>query len=703
MQKEDKLVVESVPEEKNIVWNKIVTISIIVLLLAIIIALSLSVYDYIQASRNQTNFTDTNITDIPPINETPNPVTSCGDGKCNGTETYVNCPKDCKRPIVNENCTPECANKNCGDNGCGGSCGSCNSTQACNATGKCVNSETCTLNCTGKQCGSDGCGSTCPPGCSSGYSCNSTGKCVSNPVIFSGPNISQYGITWYFDKAYEYGAFVNGDYWVLDNGSGVNITSVGVDRGSDLQLIVNPNATNLTGINFNLHHLRGGQSLITIQNISGFPTDDVNCKSQKYQDVTGTCHIPGSHVLNYRAAVLTIVSTVPPSNAFRPPFVGNEKPIILASDLEISKLPKIEWSGKPSASVVNATAQKFKRPWIDYQVGWGARYQHPAKNMAVYGREYGALTGEGGLLLAYNYTDNEKRELLINYVQYGIDLAYSAKSGTFWPGDGMHMPGRKLPLLFTGWILNNQEITNTITILPREKIQEDGQAFYVTENPHSGSVWTFNGTSWVSDGTDENYDIFVPNPNPSLDPAPSNFDSAGYRKHSGWSSFVYYGHANIANKEDYSEYTSAHKGLPEWGIRHYDNPRAYSGLNWSAIYRGDFDNSANGEALAAQIYGLRDLWNYNAFFDYMDRHVEIDNSGSGAWKALRNNYGCTWTRDNPSDAYSNGHYLCAGEKYKCTWQASVCSDCVTADSCSDYSSQRACAYDPCNLGCNGNC
>ncbi len=63
-------------------------------------------------------------------------------------------------------CTPNCAGKECGDNGCEGSCGACNSTQTCNATGKCTYLGTCIPECSGKQCGSDGCSSTCPPGCS---------------------------------------------------------------------------------------------------------------------------------------------------------------------------------------------------------------------------------------------------------------------------------------------------------------------------------------------------------------------------------------------------------------------------------------------------------------------------------------------------------------------------------------------------------
>jgi hypothetical protein len=60
----------------------------------------------------------------------------CGDGYCqlkvdyNGTEISVensdNCPSDCAAI-----CTPSCANKTCGDDGCGGSCGGCDNGRLC--------------------------------------------------------------------------------------------------------------------------------------------------------------------------------------------------------------------------------------------------------------------------------------------------------------------------------------------------------------------------------------------------------------------------------------------------------------------------------------------------------------------------------------------------------------------------------------------
>ncbi len=70
------------------------------------------------------------------------PGTTCEDGECQFE------------------CTPNCANKDCGPDGCGGNCGSCPAGASCNIGGICVN--TCEPECPdGVECGSNGCGGLC--------------------------------------------------------------------------------------------------------------------------------------------------------------------------------------------------------------------------------------------------------------------------------------------------------------------------------------------------------------------------------------------------------------------------------------------------------------------------------------------------------------------------------------------------------------
>ena len=86
--------------------------------------------------------------------------------------------RTCSSGVCISQCSPNCNNKECGDNGCGGSCGSCSTGRTC-SSGVCVS--TCTSSCQslGYQCGSQWiCGSYLNCGtCSSGQTC-SNGICT---------------------------------------------------------------------------------------------------------------------------------------------------------------------------------------------------------------------------------------------------------------------------------------------------------------------------------------------------------------------------------------------------------------------------------------------------------------------------------------------------------------------------------------------
>ena len=76
-------------------------------------------------------------------------------------------------------CTPTCAGKQCGDDGCGNAngCGACPGGAAC-VNNSCQGGE-CQPTCSGKQCGDDGCGN--PTGCGTcpnGASCDNANQCV---------------------------------------------------------------------------------------------------------------------------------------------------------------------------------------------------------------------------------------------------------------------------------------------------------------------------------------------------------------------------------------------------------------------------------------------------------------------------------------------------------------------------------------------
>lgn len=163
----------------------------------------------------------------------------CGpNALCDGATSTCQCKSDdaCKvygaRATCGPagcSCVPDCAGRECGDDGCGGTCGSCDPAYTC-SSGSCAGScgtdepyvvcdggsrcpphstcqpgnkcacdpgfasETCegercsncnwewtcavcTPRCDGRQCGDDGCGGTCGT-CGDGYDCDSRGQCT---------------------------------------------------------------------------------------------------------------------------------------------------------------------------------------------------------------------------------------------------------------------------------------------------------------------------------------------------------------------------------------------------------------------------------------------------------------------------------------------------------------------------------------------
>lgn len=97
----------------------------------------------------------------------------CGDNGCGGScgacETGSTCNPD---GTCEDICIPDCAGKECGDDGCGGTCGTCDG--ECGSDGQCEG--TCVPDCSGAECGSDGCGGSCGT-CTGDLSCNLDGRC----------------------------------------------------------------------------------------------------------------------------------------------------------------------------------------------------------------------------------------------------------------------------------------------------------------------------------------------------------------------------------------------------------------------------------------------------------------------------------------------------------------------------------------------
>ena len=135
-------------------------------------------------------------------------------------ESVTACPNGCKDGQCNT-CTPQCDGVQCGDDGCGGACGTCPDGTQCHGSvcicnsrdhAACCGNALCWFNscdaaegeilacvygcadgrcnecqpqCEDKVCGDDGCGGRCPDRCGAGYQCTDVG-CVVIPTGTTG-------------------------------------------------------------------------------------------------------------------------------------------------------------------------------------------------------------------------------------------------------------------------------------------------------------------------------------------------------------------------------------------------------------------------------------------------------------------------------------------------------------------------------------
>ena len=448
------------------------------------------------------------------------------------------------------------------------------------------------------------------------------------PVFFAGPlfacvqqsQVSQFGITWTFDKDYTIGQFANGDYWVVGPVTLISIqpASVELDGRTINGSMINPSPKlgQMQGYDSAMYgrYARPGDFDPSL-NVARPNGEDLS-KSNPLVLQPGCSLVSTESTLQANdstqlqtAAVLTVLDSSADDGSFRPPYSGTDKTIRFnKGQLDYSLLAGLKpASGSPGLATVE---RYFERPWIDHVPSWPATAIHPVDNMPVYGREIATQIGVGALMLNLNFSNARKEKLLIRFAQLGIDLYGIVRDGgeKNWVANGGHASGRKWPILFAGLVLNDPNMKN----IGRPDIPdygpshpeyvhfgEDDQTFCVTQ----ADVDVTHSPAWNPDRRD-------------------------------------------AQKIPYEQEDI---GLPEWGIVHADEPER-SNKFWNTSYRQVSSPGWGGFVLAAHIMGAKDLWNHDALFDYKDRYmqVEVDWRQTSSfvlnmWDAYREDYGTVWT------------------------------------------------------------
>jgi len=407
-------------------------------------------------------------------------------------------------------------------------------------------------------------------------------------------NVSQYGITWTFRRPARVGQFVNGDWYVVGPvtiqatdpkplyGNEIpkrELDRMDRDRKQEHRVrngfMLNPPAKMEVAYDSGVRNWFA-PSLIQRLPVTMKPGDSL----------VSTISMPKNLVLHAQlrnkiergvddsspirtAAVLTCLDEPQPADAFRPAFCDSHQEIYLARNLKRKLLPKAV--ATRSIPRVRQYVRFTQRPWVG-TCFFG--FEEPVENMPQYGLEYGRVVGISALLLCTDLEPQQKEPLLVNFVQVGIDLGGIIRAGhPGWTGWGGHGSGRKLPIVFAGLLLGDDELANINELFPKVSFGEDEQTAY-------GDCWT------------------------------------GAR-------VVFAGHSGI----DAATGAGRSRGS-DWGPYEHTPPSQWKqGQNTSESYRRCCTSVGwVAQALALRLMHAEKSWNHDAFFDYVDRWMHEDDN-----------------------------------------------------------------------------
>jgi hypothetical protein len=308
-------------------------------------------------------------------------------------------------------------------------------------------------------------------------------------------SITQYGITWTFDKAYPVGQFVTGDWWVIGPVTIVSVTPVPGPAPVDEPVTSAKSLYGAVSLKDDKTYRNGSMVVVGPTKNSNFDKQGYDSRaldfdpslsitypyllsagqslistisSEAYKDgklatpsIIGTYYPDGNEKATAvlaldTAAVLTCIDQIPPADAFRPASAGTDKTLYETKDIQWDLLPKLQ----PVASTPDweKMARIYQRPWIDHIRDWTIQFTAPGQNQAAYGGLVTRMNAYASLMLLLDVPQEQKEKLMIGFLQYGIDLHGLADCGRQWFSDGGHWMGRKWPLLFTSLMLNKPEI-----------------------------------------------------------------------------------------------------------------------------------------------------------------------------------------------------------------------------------------------------
>ena len=317
-------------------------------------------------------------------------------------------------------------------------------------------------------------------------------------------SVSQYGVTWTFERPARVGRFLNGDWYVVGPGDGQGdrppplygsqiprreLDHMDQERREDQRVrngfMLNPPAQMKVAYDSGVRNyfdpslvqrlpvaMRPGDSLVSTISMPKGLVLHAPLRNKIERGVEDSSPIRTAAVLTCVASRSRPTPCVPPSaTAGR----RSTSPAISAASCSRprpgpkarprSSSTSASPSGPGSAPASSASRSRWR---TCRSTGWNTA----------------ASSGMAALLLCTDLPPAEKEHLLVNYVQIGIDLGGMVRAGhPGWTGWGGHGSGRKLPIVLAGLILGDDQLANVNRSFPKVSFGEDEQTAY-------GDCWT---------------------------------------------------------------------------------------------------------------------------------------------------------------------------------------------------------------------
>lgn len=433
-------------------------------------------------------------------------------------------------------------------------------------------------------------------------------------------SITKDGITWIFSQPVPAGQFVTGDYYVVGpvtvtaispapttsspylNGSVLNLPTANGKSGFDSRL--NDGSDQSWWFDASLRSyppitLHAGDALVSSISLA---------QIHSLPEVMRASDMSASPVRT--VSVLTVVSSAPSADAFRPSYCDRSQTIYHAGALQRSLLPSLAPPNPASTPTLAQFESWYRRPWIDTNP---FLFDAPAEYMPSYGQHIAFADSYASLLLMLNFSTSQKVNLTNYIVQYGIDLYGCVQAGVGWPAFGGHRSGRKLPIVLAGILLNENGMKNVSAAYP-DQFGEDMQTVYVNQIP------------------------------------------GGYQQAWQGASVIYGGHYGVQNN---GQPVSAGLYGPYEQLQPMNWPLINGNEQLGEAYRRCCTSvSWAGEALAIHLLQAESVWNHPAFFDYVDRWMtEDDTQAVSAIKAQTGfDYSANWERQGQTRYWLQGEF-----------------------------------------------